>query len=79
MTDDIGPHAHDNLSGRESQVMRMLAAGHTNKEIADELGISVRTVETHREHVMQKLQLSTRADIVRYAIEHGLFNTDLPA
>jgi two-component system response regulator NreC len=62
------------LSKRESQVMRMLAAGHTNKEIGEELGISVRTVEMHRERVLQKLKLSTRADIVRYALARGMLH-----
>lgn len=59
------------LSPRENQVMRLIAAGHTNAEMAAELGISVRTVEMHRERVLQKLSLSSRADIVRYAVDRG--------
>jgi two-component system, NarL family, response regulator NreC len=55
-------------------VLRMIALGHTNAEIAGELYLSVRTVETHRAHVQQKLGLSTRAELVRYAIDHGLLN-----
>jgi two-component system response regulator NreC len=51
--------------------LRLLALGHTNQEIAKQLYISVRTAETHRAHIMRKLQLSTRAELVRYAIEHG--------
>jgi two-component system response regulator NreC len=74
MTDDISGAAAGALSKRESQVMRMLAVGHTNKEIGAELGISVRTVEMHRERVLQKLKLSTRADIVRYALARGLLH-----
>ncbi|MDX6481085.1 MAG: two-component system, NarL family, response regulator NreC [Gaiellaceae bacterium] len=62
----------DPLSEREREVLRMLALGHTNQEIAKLLFISVRTAETHRAHVMQKLRLSTRAELVRYALEHGL-------
>lgn len=61
----------DPLSDRENEVLRLLALGHTNQEIAKQLYISVRTAETHRAHVMRKLQLSTRAELVRYAIEHG--------
>jgi two-component system response regulator NreC len=63
--------AADPLSDREREVLKMLALGHTNQEIAQQLFISVRTAETHRAHIMRKLQLSTRAELVRYAIEHG--------
>ena len=62
----------DPLSDREREVLRLLALGHTNQEIAEMLYLSVRTVETHRAHIMQKLRLSTRAELVRYAIEQGL-------
>ncbi len=61
----------DPLSDREREVLKMLALGHTNQEIAQQLYISVRTAETHRAHIMRKLRLSTRAELVRYAIEHG--------
>jgi two-component system, NarL family, response regulator NreC len=61
----------DPLSDREREVLRMLALGHTNQEIAKQLYISVRTAETHRAHIMRKLRLSTRAELVRYALEHG--------
>jgi len=64
----------DPLSEREREVMRLLALGHTNQEIAKMLYISVRTAETHRAHIMQKLRLSTRAELVRYAIQHGLLD-----
>ena len=63
--------ASDPLSDRERQVLKLLALGHTNQEIAKRLFISVRTAETHRAHIMRKLHLSTRAELVRYAIEHG--------
>ena len=62
----------DPLSERESEVLRLLALGHTNQEIAKQLFISIRTAETHRSHIMQKLRLSSRAELVRYALERGL-------
>jgi DNA-binding NarL/FixJ family response regulator len=62
----------DPLSDREREVLRLLALGHTNQEIAKQLYISVRTAETHRSHIMQKLRLKTRADLVRYALAQGL-------
>jgi two-component system response regulator NreC len=60
------------LSDREREVLRLLALGHTNQEIASMLYISVRTAETHRAHIMQKLRLSNRAELVRYALAQGL-------
>jgi two-component system, NarL family, response regulator NreC len=62
----------DPLSDREREVLRLLALGHTNQEIAQSLYISVRTAESHRAHIMQKLSLTTRAELVRYALSHGL-------
>src|SRR5437588_9672933 len=62
----------DPLSDREREVLRLLALGHTNQEIAKQLFISVRTAETHRAHIMQKLRLGSRAELVRYAIAHEL-------
>jgi len=62
----------DPLSDREGEVLRLLALGHTNQEIAKQLYISVRTAETHRAHIMQKLRLSSRAELVRYALTQGL-------
>jgi len=62
----------DPLSEREREVLRLLALGHTNQEIARTLYISVRTAETHRAHIMQKLRLSTRAELVRYALANDL-------
>jgi two-component system response regulator NreC len=60
------------LSERETEVLQMIALGHTNTEIAEHLYLSVRTVESHRAHIQQKLRLSTRAELVRHALEHGL-------
>ena len=62
----------DPLSDREREVLRLLALGHTNQEIAKLLFISVRTAETHRAHIMQKLHLSSRAELVRHALAEGL-------
>jgi two-component system response regulator NreC len=62
----------DPLSEREHEILRLLALGHTNQEIASQLYLSVRTVETHRAHIMQKLRISTRAQLVRYALERGV-------
>lgn len=64
----------DPLSDREREVLRLLALGHTNQEIAKQLYISVRTAETHRAHIMQKLRLTRRADLVRYAMARGLLD-----
>jgi two-component system response regulator NreC len=62
----------DDLSQREVEVLRMIALGHTNSEIAEQLYLSIRTVESHRAHIQQKLRRSSRADLVRYALDHGL-------
>jgi two-component system, NarL family, response regulator NreC len=70
--------ADDPLSEREREVLRLLALGYTNQEIAKQLFISVRTAETHRSHVMQKLRLASRAELVRYAIDHGLLEEPAP-
>ena len=66
--------ASDPLSDREREVLRLLALGHTNQEIAGMLYISVRTAETHRAHIMRKLGLETRAELVRYALSSGLLD-----
>jgi two-component system response regulator NreC len=64
----------DDLSDRETEVLERIALGHTNTEIAEQLYLSVRTVESHRAHIQQKLRLSTRAELVRYALDHGLLD-----
>lgn len=69
------PGLPDGLSGREVEVLRMIALGHTNSEIAEQLYLSVRTVETHRSHIQQKLRLGSRAELVRYALDHKLIDT----
>jgi two-component system, NarL family, response regulator NreC len=70
------PGPPDDLSEREVDVLRLIALGHTNTEIAEQLYLSVRTVETHRSHIQQKLRISTRAELVGYAMERGLIGAD---
>ncbi|HET8952972.1 MAG TPA: response regulator transcription factor [Solirubrobacteraceae bacterium] len=65
----------DGLSDRELEVLRLIALGYTNVEIGERLYLSTRTVETHRAHIQQKTRASTRAELVRYAIDHGLIET----
>jgi DNA-binding NarL/FixJ family response regulator len=60
------------LTPRVSEVLRLLALGYTNREVADELDISVRTVETHRASILAKLRVRTRAELVRYARGAGI-------
>src|SRR5918911_2459641 len=67
--------APDDLTERELEVLRLIALGHTNGEIGAQLYLSVRTVESHRSHIQQKLRRSTRAELVRYALDHGLLDT----
>lgn len=67
--------SQDDLSEREVEVLRLIALGHTNSEIAEQLFLSVRTVESHRAHIQQKLGLTTRSELVRYALERGLLET----
>lgn len=68
-------NAASDLSERETDVLRLIALGHTNAEIAEQLYISVRTVETHRAHIQQKLGVSSRAELVRSALSRGLVET----
>jgi len=71
-TEPVEDGPPDHLTEREAEVLRLIAFGHTNTEIAGQLYLSVRTVESHRSHIQQKLRLSTRAELVRYALDHGL-------
>ena len=72
----VGPPDHhgraDELTLRELEVLRLIALGHTNVEIADLLTLSVRTVESHRAHIQRKLHSQGRAELVRYALDHRL-------
>jgi len=62
----------DDLTEREVEILRLIALGHTNVEIGERLYLSVRTVESHRAHIQQKLRRSSRAELVRYALDNGL-------
>ena len=73
----VGPGGE--LSNREAEVLRFIALGLTNAEIAERLFVSVRTVETHRAHIQQKLDIRSRAELVRFAREAGLLDDEEPA
>jgi len=62
----------DDLTERELEILRLIALGYTNAEIGGQLYLSVRTIESHRAHIQQKTRRSTRAELVRYALDHGL-------
>lgn len=74
--DHTGPNLLDQLSEREVEVLRLVALGHTSREVADLLILSIRTVESHRAHLQDKLGCATRADLVRFALSHGLLAVD---
>lgn len=67
-----GGRSPDILSPREREVLAMICSGRTNREVAEHLGLSVNTVETHRKHIIDKLDLHSTAELVRYAIRHGM-------
>jgi two-component system, NarL family, response regulator NreC len=62
----------DDLTDREREILRLIALGYTNQEIAGQLFLSVRTIEAHRRHILDKLRLSTRAELVQYALERRI-------
>jgi DNA-binding NarL/FixJ family response regulator len=67
---------YDALTDREKQVLKLVAEGRSNKEVADELGISVKTAMSHREHIMEKLDLHSRTELIRFAIKQGVIRVD---
>ena len=69
---EIEGDSYEALSPREQQVLRLIALGHTNQQVADMLGLSVKTVETYKARLMAKLDLTGRAALVRYALQRGL-------
>jgi two-component system response regulator NreC len=73
-TPTAGEGRPDNLSPREVEVLKLIALGHTNGEIATALFLSVRTVESHRAHIQEKVNLTTRAELVAYVRDHGLLD-----
>ncbi|WP_322798359.1 response regulator transcription factor [Thermoflexus sp.] len=68
--------SYETLSDREREILRLLAEGYTNTEIAQKLNLSVKTVETYRTRIMEKLHLRTRAELVRYALRKGLISEE---
>jgi two-component system response regulator NreC len=62
----------DTLTAREREVLQLIAEGHTNQQIADELVVSVKTVEAHKAHIMEKLRAKSRTDLIRYALKRGI-------
>jgi two-component system response regulator NreC len=62
----------DGLTARERDIVSLIALGHTSREIADRLVLSVRTIEAHRARIQARLGLSSRAELVRWALDHGL-------
>lgn len=66
------PLLHESLSDREFQILQLIATGQSLSDIARQLSLSVKTVSTHKTHILQKLQLTGTAELVRYAIKHGL-------
>jgi DNA-binding NarL/FixJ family response regulator len=67
---------YETLTDREKQVLKLVAEGHSNKDVADELGISVKTAMSHREHIMDKLDLHSRTELIRFAIRQGIIRVD---
>ncbi len=74
----VGPERteqhYSNLTSREKEVLKLIADGYTNQEIAERLVISIKTVESHRAHILEKLELHTRAELVKYARSHGMLD-----
>ena len=71
-----GAVGYRQLTDREEQVLRLIAQGYSNKEIAGQLNISVKTVESHKANLMEKLEFKSRTEIVRYAVRHGWLQDD---
>ena len=73
-----GKTGYDLLTNREREVLQLIAEGYSNQRIADELVISVKTVEAHKAHIMSKLHARNRTDLIRYAIKRGLVGLESP-
>jgi DNA-binding NarL/FixJ family response regulator len=78
-TDVRGPAPAEPLSVREREVLQLIADGHSNGEIAERLCVSVKTVEAHKSHIMRKLNLRGRTELIKYAIRKGLIDIGIPA
>lgn len=77
-SESSAPETREELTPREQEVLTFIAEGNSNREIADALVISVKTVDRHRENIMRKLQLHNRVELVKYAIEKGLITVGGP-
>ena len=73
-TESADNNSEQKLTPRESEILQMVAQGYSNQLIADKLYISVRTVESHKNHIMQKLELTTTVDLVKYALKNKLID-----
>ena len=73
---DISADSYERLSRREREVLRLIAQGYTNQQVADQLFVSIKTVETYKARVMEKLNLHGRAELVRFALQRGLLTDD---
>ena len=73
---DDGPDAYETLTDREKQILKLVAEGHSNKEVAELLDISVKTAMSHREHVMAKLQVHNRTELIRFALRAGVIRAE---
>lgn len=73
---DRGPVVERRITEREKEVLRLAALGYKNKEIAEQLGVRVKTVETHRANIMNKLALRNVAELIRYAIVKDIISVD---
>jgi DNA-binding NarL/FixJ family response regulator len=67
---------YESLTDREKQVLKLVAEGRSNKEVAELLGISVKTAMSHREHIMEKLGLHSRTELIRFAIKEGVIRVE---
>jgi len=70
------PDAYESLTDREKQVLKLVAEGHSNKEVAGLLNVSVKTAMSHREHIMTKLQVHNRTELIRFALRSGVIRAD---
>ena len=77
--DELADQTVGGLTPKETEVLHFLALGHTNTEIAQIVGASLRTIETHRAHIHRKLDRHTRAELVRFALDEGLLQLDMKA
>ncbi len=68
--------SYDGLTNREREILKLIAEGHTNQDIADLLVLSIATVQTHRAHIMAKLGLRSPAELIKYAVRHGFITLD---